>query len=200
MSGSADTRKYSSPLREQQALATRERILRATLDLLNVNPFGDISMDDVAKSAGVERRTVFRHFATKEALFDAFWIFINEGMNAQTLPSTLDELVHAPIDMFQQFDKNQGVIRASIHTPAGYAMRMRRIAARRKAFKQCFTAAEMEPASENGKRAEALFHLLYSAGAWEILKDYAGLTGQEAGEAASWAMQVILKAAKPDAQ
>lgn len=199
MSGSAGTRKYSSPLREQQALETRERILRATLDLLNVNPFGDISMDDVAKSAGVERRTVFRHFATKEALFDAFWIFINEGMNAQTLPSTLDELVHAPIETFQQFDKKQGVIRASIHTPAGYAMRMRTITARRKAFKECFEAADMEPASENGKRAEALFHLLYSAGAWETLKDYAGLTGQQAGEAASWAMQVILKATKPGA-
>ncbi|NKF31230.1 TetR/AcrR family transcriptional regulator, partial [Pseudomonas sp. BGM005] len=70
----------------------------------------------------------------------------------------------------------------------------------RKAFKECFGAADMESASENRKRAEALFHLLYSAGAWDILKDYAGLTGQEAGEAASWAMQVILKAAKPDPQ
>ncbi|MDO6963745.1 TetR/AcrR family transcriptional regulator [Rhizobium alvei] len=202
MSDTSSNRRYSSPLRQSQTQETRERILRATSELLNLNPFGDVSMDEIAKSAGVERRTVFRHFPTREALFDAFWVYINEEMGASTLPSTLSELMHAPLTTFPQFDKNQGIIRASLHTPAGHAMRLRTLAARRKAFEACMGSAPVELDPDKGKIAEALFHLLYSAGAWELLKDYAGMTGKEAGEAVSWAMQTILKAAEtaPDDQ
>lgn len=196
MSGESPTRKYSSPLRESQAQETRERILRATSELLNGNAFADVSMDDVARSAGVERRTVFRHFATKEALFDAFWVYINESMNASTLPSNLDELLRSPIDAFSEFDKNEGVVRASLHTPTGHAMRMRRVNARRAAFRDCLEEAGLDPRSASARKVEALFHLLYSASAWETLKDYGGLTGKEAGQVASWAMRAVLKAAE----
>jgi len=198
MSQQTPTRKYSSPLRESQAQETRERILRATSDLLNGNAFADISMDDVARSAGVERRTVFRHFATKEALFDAFWVYINQSMNAAVLPTTLEELLRSPLDAFPQFDKNEGIIRASLHTPTGHAMRMRTVKARRIAFRTCLEDANLDVNSKSARKVEALFHLLYSASAWETLKDYGGLTGKDAGQAASWAMQALLKAAETD--
>jgi len=188
-------RKYSSPLRESQVQETKKRILRAVFDLLNDNPFGDISMDDVAKAAGVQRRTVFRHFVTKEALFDAFWVYINETIKTSTDPSTLDDLLNGPTDSFPKFDRNEGVIRASLHTPAGFAMRTRSITARRNAFRTCLeeTLAKVNPSKV--AMAEAIVHLLYSASAWEILKDYAGLSGEEAGEAASWAIRTLLAAA-----
>lgn len=50
------------------AAGTRGRIMTATVALMLELPFDDISMEMVAKSAGVSRRTVFNHFATKELL------------------------------------------------------------------------------------------------------------------------------------
>lgn len=186
------TRKYSSPLRQSHAEDTRERILQAMAELLETNPHGDISMDEVAHGAGVERRTVFRHFSGKDALFDAFWAYINTKMDTPPLPRSLEELIAAPAKTFSQFDGHEGVIRASLHTQSGQAMRMRSVPARKQAFRACLraTLADIDPATS--EKAEALFHLLYSAGAWEVLRDYAGMDGKTAGETVSWAMKTLL--------
>ncbi len=59
----------------------------------------------------------------------------------------------------------------------------------------CAAPALSSLPADRARTVEALAHLLYSASAWETLKDYGGLTGIEAGEAASWALQTILSAA-----
>lgn len=188
------TRKYRSPLREAQAHETRERILSAAMELLGRNPFGDFSMDEIATAADVERRTVFRHFSNKEALLDALWGFVNEQLEAQPRPSSFDELVSGPRTAFPAFDRNAGIMRASLHTPAGQAMRLRAVPARRAAFHACLAEELKQISAEEAEKIEALAHLLYSAGAWETLKDYAGMDGETAGEAASWAIKTLVDA------
>lgn len=190
----SSTRKYRSPLREAQAHETRERILSAATELLGRNPFGDFSMDEIATAAGVERRTVFRHFSNKEALLDALWGFVNEQLEAQPRPSSFDELVSGPKTAFPAFDRNAGIMRASLHTPAGQAMRLRAVPARRAAFHACLAEELKQVSAEEAEKIEALAHLLYSAGAWETLKDYAGMDGERAGEAASWAIKTLVDA------
>jgi AcrR family transcriptional regulator len=57
--------------REQKNSATRARIAKAALDLFVSRGFAETTIDQIAAGAGVGRRTIFRHFATKEAiLFD----------------------------------------------------------------------------------------------------------------------------------
>lgn len=191
------SRKYNSPLRQAHTEDTRERILQATAELLGDNPHGDISMDDIARIAGVERRTVFRHFSNREALFDAFWDHINNQMDVR-FPETLKELLEEPKTTFSQFDRYEGVIRASLHTQSGHAMRLRSIPIRRAAFRSFLKDALAGADPANAAKAEALLHLLYTAGAWEILRDYCGLDGEQAGETVSWAMRVILAAAQAE--
>jgi AcrR family transcriptional regulator len=59
------------PLRVQKAKETRSRIADAALDLFVARGFTETTIDEIAQAAGVGRRTVFRHFPTKEAiLFD----------------------------------------------------------------------------------------------------------------------------------
>jgi AcrR family transcriptional regulator len=65
-----------APLAEQQRDLARSRILRATQLVLADHGLA-ATIDDVAEAAGVNRRTVFRHFATRDALFAAA---IREGM------------------------------------------------------------------------------------------------------------------------
>lgn len=49
----------------------RERIVLAALRLFSEQPYGDVHMDGIAASARVAKPTLYRYFATKEALFIA---------------------------------------------------------------------------------------------------------------------------------
>jgi AcrR family transcriptional regulator len=51
---------------------TSRRILEATAEVLGRSGFGKLSLSDVATQAGVSRPTLYRWFASKEELIDAF--------------------------------------------------------------------------------------------------------------------------------
>ncbi|HEY3729594.1 MAG TPA: TetR/AcrR family transcriptional regulator [Solirubrobacteraceae bacterium] len=54
--------------------ATSDRILDAALALAAASGLGNLTMDDVARRAGVGRMTVYRRFATKAALVDSLTV------------------------------------------------------------------------------------------------------------------------------
>jgi AcrR family transcriptional regulator len=67
-------RRYDSPLRQQRASETRDRIVAAACDLLSGSSIRDwqgLTMRAVAERAEVNERTVYRHFANERALRDA---------------------------------------------------------------------------------------------------------------------------------
>ena len=57
-----------TPIRDQKTEATRQRIAETALDLFVTHGYADTTIDQIADEAGVARRTVFRHFPTKEAI------------------------------------------------------------------------------------------------------------------------------------
>ncbi len=67
-SGGSVKHRYRSPLREEQARATRRRVVAAALRLFVERGFVATSMDAVAVEAGVSRATVFAAFGSKAAL------------------------------------------------------------------------------------------------------------------------------------
>ncbi|HKV09159.1 MAG TPA: TetR/AcrR family transcriptional regulator [Thermoanaerobaculia bacterium] len=190
------TRHYTSPLRAERARETRERILEAVADWMRLEGQGELTLDEVARRAGVERRTIFRHFATKESLLETFWAWINERVASPTLPGSLEELVAGPRETFARFDDFEGVIRSSLHSPTGRAMRLAAVPARRQAFHAALQEATRGADAADRRRLEAVVHCLYSAAAWETLRDYADVTGAQAGDAASWAIGVLVDAVR----
>lgn len=66
----------------QTKLATREVILDAAERLLGQFGFRKMTMDDVAKEAGVSKRTIYVYFATKEDLGLSFLRRLVEGIQA----------------------------------------------------------------------------------------------------------------------
>jgi AcrR family transcriptional regulator len=67
----ATERSYSMAKRSATAAATREKILRSTLQLATEKLTVEIVLADVAKRAGVTVQTILRHFGTRDGLFDA---------------------------------------------------------------------------------------------------------------------------------
>lgn len=67
-------RRYDSPLRRRRAAETRERIISAGAELLHEYPvwnWGALTVRAVAGRAGVNERTVYRHFSNERELRDA---------------------------------------------------------------------------------------------------------------------------------
>ncbi|MBI3790768.1 MAG: helix-turn-helix transcriptional regulator, partial [Gemmatimonadetes bacterium] len=87
---STSRRTYHSPLRQAMAQQTRERILAAVGTWMQRATGAEFTLDAIAREADVERRTVFRHFATKEALLAAFWEWVNQRVAPRTLPASLE--------------------------------------------------------------------------------------------------------------
>jgi AcrR family transcriptional regulator len=189
-------RRYHSPLRAAQAGETREAILQGVATWMQRKPHDAFTLDGVAKLAGIERRTVFRHFPTKETLLAAFWTWVNHRITPQTLPASLDDLLNAPRDTFARFDAEEGLIRASLHSGAGRDMRLAKVADRRRAFRDALKSVTEKTSATERRNLECVAHALYSAAAWEAMRDYAGVTGKEAGLAVSWALRVLTEAVR----
>ena len=67
-------RRYDSDLRRAHAAQTRERIIAAGADLLagsSIRDWAGVTIRAVAENAGVNERTVYRHFTNERALRDA---------------------------------------------------------------------------------------------------------------------------------
>ena len=91
-------RSYTAGLRQEQAEMTRRRILEAARRLLAAGGYSTVTMDDIAKEAGVAYQTVYAVFGTKlrlaEAMIEAGWPQIDE---ARRLVEQVRESVDAKV-------------------------------------------------------------------------------------------------------
>jgi AcrR family transcriptional regulator len=129
----ARPRPYRKRQRAEQEQRTRERIAAATAALHGSVGPANTTVKAVAERAGVQRATVYRHFPTVEALFDACtahfysrhplpdpdrWVAIE--------PPT-DRLRRALAELYSWYGETEdmlsNVIRDAAHTPAGARQR-----------------------------------------------------------------------------
>ena len=96
---------------------TRDRLLEAAEELFIQRGFDGVSVNDVAKRAGVTKALVFYYFNNKQALFDTvldsyYQAQTLELMNAMGARGTARERIHAGLDAYMQFVKrNPGYAR-----------------------------------------------------------------------------------------
>jgi AcrR family transcriptional regulator len=57
--------------KQQAAIQTRERLVRAACDIIQLHGAGGLTLDAVARAAGISKGGLLHHFATKEALVEA---------------------------------------------------------------------------------------------------------------------------------
>jgi AcrR family transcriptional regulator len=88
------TRKYTATLRREQAQMTRQRILDAGRRLLVSGSYSGVTMDDIAKEAGVAYQTVYSAFGSKlglaQAIIEAGFPHIDDAMMLTREPQSPD--------------------------------------------------------------------------------------------------------------
>lgn len=88
-------RRYDNRLRRQRAVETRERIISAGAELLHGFPVWNwraLTVRGVAERAGVNERTVYRHFASERELRDAVLARLEEEARVDLEGLRLEDL------------------------------------------------------------------------------------------------------------
>lgn len=179
-------------VRDEYKEQTRTRILDAAVALIEEAGGSPLTMSAVAERAGVTDRTVYRHFETRDALVRATWSRMQQLVASQGFPRTAEEMIESPSRLFPRFDAARELVRASLYSPAGLDMRMSSNVERREATLSSVRDAFPNADEQWLRRRAAIAQLINSAYAWEVLRQYWDIEGEEAGKAAAEALAILL--------
>lgn len=182
---------YHSPLRESQAAATRDRIVGACVALMQRG--ADLTYAAVAATAGVQERTVYRHFPRKEDLEAALWDWITAHLTHADFGARDEEqLVAAMRESFAGFDADAALIQAMLHSPQGLDVRRRQQPMRRAMFESCIGSAVPGAPPQVRDRAAAVLQVLYSAASWDLLRSFWDMDATEAADTIELGIRSLL--------
>jgi AcrR family transcriptional regulator len=182
-------------LRDARTEVVRERVLAGVAELLTAGD--DLTFAKVAKAAGVPERTVYRHFATREALLAAVFDWANHRIGFEgDLPTDGAGVVELVRRVFPGFDEIGPVVRELLIAPEGLLARLANTGERQQAAEAAVAneAPGLDPTST--RRVAAALQLLTTAATWNTLRDYWDMDGAEAAETAALAIELLLAGAR----
>ena len=191
-------RRYSSPLRAEQAQRTRDLILDAFTDLLDDRRADDITTREIAQRAGVSQPTVYRHFPDRTALLEGLSGRIGRrvGMPAIPAPEAVDDIGRKIEALFATSDDFAVEVRAEVllnSDPRWYAAQTRRTS---DAFLRLVEEAFPELDGRRHAQVAGLLRCLGSSHSWLRMREEFGVPGTESGPMTRWAMETILAAVR----
>jgi AcrR family transcriptional regulator len=191
-------RSYESPLRAEQAAATRDRIVDATVALLQDHDGSSFGMQEVADRAGVAIRTVYRAFPTKDELLAGVLAVLRERFEATAgdPPTTREELEASVVGAVRAIFELEPLYRALFATAAGRELHRATSAGRHASVDRAFADSLDGLDAHRRRLVVAVLHLITSSSSVLWLKDYAGLDVGEATDAVAWALAALIQAAQ----
>lgn len=186
-----------SDLRLQRRAETRDRIVRAVLELLVEFEPASISMPVVAAASGVSLRTVYRYFPTKAELLHAAGAWFDEqGWTAATGRDRLEDLQLDDFRAYQRvrfadFDTNRAGVLAQLGTPGGRELRRQRLDEQRAAARTAVGALVPDlPEADVARLADAVIATSSSATYAELV-DRMGLAADDAADLTVWMVEAF---------
>src|ERR1700753_4287184 len=111
--GRAGTMAQQQPRGGRRRFTTREHNSDLALGLFADRGFAEVSVDDVAQAAGIARRSVFRYYASKNAIpwgdFDAHLQHLRELLEHVDPAMSLGEALRAALLSFNTFDESETI-------------------------------------------------------------------------------------------
>jgi AcrR family transcriptional regulator len=184
--------------RQRQQEATRGAILAALGEIIVESGTG-FSIQEVADRAGVTHRTVYNHFPTREALNDAFAVYVEELFaqgrdRAPEADMSLDAFCSGETLRF--FTEHDAHIRAYVMLMVA-TRTAAKVATDRTAWLAARLRGEAGPMTESdARRIAAALRMFLSSTGYHLLTEQYRLTFDEASAVTSWVGKTLLAAVR----
>lgn len=191
-----DGRTYRSELREQQASATRQRILDATVRVM-ARGLAGVTVPAVAREAGVSVPTVYRHFGTKHDLLAALQPHLQQraGIDPDAMPTSLDGLRDTLVSLIGGMEGLDDVTRAALASPAGEEARRIHAPNRFTLVRTVVDAIAPELPGPDRDRIARLLVVLTSSSSLRMWRDHLGLSVEAVADDIDLALRAAIASA-----
>lgn len=195
MSADGTSRTYNSPLRERQADNTRRAILEAASELIVEDGLASFSMRDVAEEAGVSERTVYNHFATRQAVLDGLTDYVAERLDELGLqddPRDIEDLTGRMVAINRAFDTIGAPARAMARLTAAQGRPSAAAVERTEHFRERFADVLDPLPPDEAERCFAMIRTVVSSTTWLRLREEFALGSDDTAKAIAWALKTLL--------
>jgi AcrR family transcriptional regulator len=182
-------RTYDNSLREEQARQTRERILEGVVELLAAPRDGEsLTMADVARRVGVSEPTLYRHFGSRERLYEAIDAYTQARLGLPPMPTRADQLPGQIGTLFRTLHQKGHLVRAAVRAGIGQEVRERGKSRRFKELRAVLADDTAHLPPGEALAVAALHRLIAGFDGYRVLVDELGVGPEEAADAAAWAI------------
>jgi AcrR family transcriptional regulator len=192
----AARRRYDNTLRRERAAQTRERIVTGGAELVHESSIRDwrgVTIRAVAERAGVNERTVYRHFANERALRDAVMHRLEGEAGIDLEAMRLADIADVAARTWRYVSAYPREPRPPLD-PTLVAANQRQ----HDALLAAVDAHAVEWPAEDRRLAAAMFDVLWAVGAYERLVVDWELDRDQAIRAITWVIRMVEAAVRGD--
>jgi AcrR family transcriptional regulator len=189
-------RSYDNRLRRERAELTRDRIVAAGAALVHETSIHDwrgATISAVAERAGVNKRTVYRHFANERALRDAILERQRREAGVDLTALRLDDVADAATRIFRYVSARSPGVPPQLDPTLIEASRQQHDAL----LAAVVAHAERWPADDR-TLAAAVLDVLWALGSYERLVGDWQLDRDEAVRGITWVIDLVAEAVRAD--
>lgn len=186
-------------LRERQAEHVRQSLLDAAISVLESKAVDELSMADVAASAGVSLRTLYRYFPDRPSLLNAAGEHLYSSLGVPFDIAGPDGISASFLDAAHRLSTRPVLTRALVQTTAGRAARSSRRGQRVAAIRSALAPLTDGLDPDTARWATAVIAHLCSAASWVTITDDSEVDEADAQQAVAWAIDTLIAALKPPA-
>ena len=187
-------RRYDGSLRRLQAGETRERIVAAGSEILHGSPIRDwqaLTIRAVAERAGVNQRTVYRHFANERGLRDAVMHRLEEEAGIDLAGLRLEDVAKVAARIFEHVSSYPLEPRARLDPTLTEAARRQQ-----SALIAAVAARTAEWPDADRRVAAAMFDVLWSVASYERLAVAWHLDRKQVIRGITWVIRLVEEAVR----
>jgi AcrR family transcriptional regulator len=189
--GATAKRRYDNTRRRAQADETRERIVGAGAELVRESSIRDwrgVTIRAVAERAGVNERTVYRHFENERMLRDAVMHRLEEAVGVDLASLELDTVADAGARIFRHV--------AAYPRPARRVLDSTLAEANRRQHEALLAAVSAEADWPDADRTlvAAVLDVLWAVGSYERLVADWGIDDEDAIRGMGWVIGLVADA------
>jgi len=188
-------RAYSSTLRDRQAAQTHELILDAITELLGDRRVDEVTTRDVAATADVSERTVYRHFPDRRALLEGLSRRVQDLGDAHPGPgaASVDDFAPECIRLMAVLDEHYAAARAEAVFNADPRHFSDETEHNTRLFREIVADGFPDLDEREQLRITAVIRCLVSSQAWLRMREEFGIPGTESGPVVAWVIDMIIR-------